>query len=212
MGANDVVQESVGEMPRNGVIAVRASLDTYPAVMTKRQLCVRFFKGNAKPSITHTRDPTSPTDCRSFLGHYVLSRTTCETPSGRRPPRCRPWSSATFSRACRSPRPTPRASHALRRSTYPAVRVHWEGKQKRGTEKTPTTGPDGKGTRTRTPSEPRSLTGPGAPTTRWGREVSHTNRLARAYAQWIVMTRLLYHLHDPASQFSRMQRIYPRPW
>lgn len=30
---------------------------------------------------------------------------------------------------------------------------------------------------------------------------------ARAYAQWIVTTRLLYHVHDPAGRLSRMQRI-----
>jgi len=32
----------------------------------------------------------------------------------------------------------------------------------------------------------------------------------RADAQWIVTTRLLYHLHDPTGQPSRMQGIYPR--
>ncbi len=32
----------------------------------------------------------------------------------------------------------------------------------------------------------------------------------RAYAQWIVTTRLLYHLHDPARRIGRMQRILPR--
>lgn len=85
--------------------------------------------------------------------------------------------------------------------TYPAVSsTKNKGKGKRKPKKT--TGP---------PSEPWSLTRPEAPT-RWGRVVSHTNRLARAYAQRIVTTRLLYRLHDPASQFSRMQRIYPRPW
>ena len=31
----------------------------------------------------------------------------------------------------------------------------------------------------------------------------------RAYAQWIVTTRPLYHLHDPARRLSRMQRIHP---
>ena len=43
-----------------------------------------------------------------------------------------------------------------------------------------------------------------------GREVSHKSGQRRAYAQWIVTTRLLYHLHDPAELISRMQRIYPR--
>jgi len=32
----------------------------------------------------------------------------------------------------------------------------------------------------------------------------------RADAQWIVTARLLYHLHDPVAQPSRMQGIYPR--
>lgn len=43
-----------------------------------------------------------------------------------------------------------------------------------------------------------------------GREFSHKSCQQRAYAQWIVTTRLLYHLHDPAELISRMQRIYPR--
>ena len=32
----------------------------------------------------------------------------------------------------------------------------------------------------------------------------------RADAQWIVATRLLYHVHDPAGRFGRLQRILPR--
>ena len=45
-----------------------------------------------------------------------------------------------------------------------------------------------------------------------GESVSHKSSRRRAYAQWIVITRLLYHLHDPAEQLSRMQRIYPHAW
>ena len=40
--------------------------------------------------------------------------------------------------------------------------------------------------------------------------LTHKSCRRRAYAQWIVTTRLLYHLHDPAELISRMQRIYPR--
>ena len=43
-----------------------------------------------------------------------------------------------------------------------------------------------------------------------GESVSHKSSRRRADAQWIVTTRLLYHLHDPAELISRMQRIYPR--
>ena len=43
-----------------------------------------------------------------------------------------------------------------------------------------------------------------------GESVSHKSSRRRADAQWIVTTRLLYHLHDPAELLSRMQRIYPR--
>lgn len=43
-----------------------------------------------------------------------------------------------------------------------------------------------------------------------GERGSHKSGQRRAYAQWIVTTRLLYHLHDPAELISRMQRIYPR--
>ena len=43
-----------------------------------------------------------------------------------------------------------------------------------------------------------------------GERSSHKSCRRRADAQWIVTTRLLYHLHDPAELISRMQRIYPR--
>ena len=39
----------------------------------------------------------------------------------------------------------------------------------------------------------------------WGRSSRR-----RADAQWIVATRLLYHVHDPAGRFGRLQRILPR--
>jgi hypothetical protein len=42
------------------------------------------------------------------------------------------------------------------------------------------------------------------------RETLNKSCQQRAYAQRIVTTRLLYHLHDPAELISRMQRIYPR--
>jgi hypothetical protein len=42
------------------------------------------------------------------------------------------------------------------------------------------------------------------------RETLNKSCQRRAYAQRIVTTRLLYHLHDPAELISRMQRIYPR--
>ena len=41
---------------------------------------------------------------------------------------------------------------------------------------------------------------------------SRSNLGGRGYAQQIVITRLLYCLHDPAAQPSRMQGIYPRAW
>lgn len=41
------------------------------------------------------------------------------------------------------------------------------------------------------------------------RETLNKSCQQRAYAQRIVTTRLLYHLHDPAELISRMQRIYP---
>ena len=37
-----------------------------------------------------------------------------------------------------------------------------------------------------------------------------TNLAGGAYAQWIVATRLLYHVHDPSAQPSRMQGISSR--
>ena len=33
-----------------------------------------------------------------------------------------------------------------------------------------------------------------------------------AYPQWIVTTRLLYHLQDRVPQLSRMQRLQPQVW
>ena len=43
------------------------------------------------------------------------------------------------------------------------------------------------------------------------RDAPSKNRAGlKAYAQWIVTTRLLYHVHDPPGQSSRMQGIHPR--
>jgi hypothetical protein len=44
---------------------------------------------------------------------------------------------------------------------------------------------------------PRRLT-PGDPTMGREKVLTHKSGRRRAYAQWIVTTRLLYHLHDPA--------------
>ena len=49
---------------------------------------------------------------------------------------------------------------------------------------------------------------------RWERKVSIKKNLASKTvdAQWIVTTRLLYHVHDRARQPSRLQGIHPRAW
>lgn len=45
---------------------------------------------------------------------------------------------------------------------------------------------------------------------RWESACLATNRADTGYAQWLVATRLLDHLHDPVGQLSRLQRIHPR--
>jgi hypothetical protein len=66
-------------------------------------------------------------------------------------------------------------------------------------------------TRPTSPSQRPPVAGIG-----WGRmRVTHPSLKSgrqAAYAQWIVTTRLLYHVHDRAKQSSRMQGIRPRAW
>ena len=60
---------------------------------------------------------------------------------------------------------------------------------------------------------PLPLPAGGEPRAEWGRG-SPPSKLqigaAPAYAQWLVTTRLLGHVHDRAARLSRLQRIYPR--